>query len=706
MRRLGTFLLVIVAGTVLVLSSLALLAPQVTTLLEANAVATADAIDLDPLAQRSVVLAADGSVLTYLLVEENRVSISLDEVSQTFIDTLLAIEDNRFYDHDGINVRATARALLENVSAGGVEQGGSTITQQLVKNALVGSEQSLERKVQEAVLARRLEDQMTKDEILERYLNTVYLGNSTYGVQAAAELYFGVAAADLDLAQSALLVGMIQNPVGLDPFLHPEDAKERRAEVLNRLLAIGDIEEDVATYVKATPIPTEGFRVSSRPKDYFVEEVKERLLADERLGATQSERYNAVFRGGLTIRTTVEPRLQQLADEAVREVLPDTGGTFTASIVSIDPRNGAVRAMVGGPGFGQAQYNIATQGVGRQAGSSFKPFVLATILEQGNPVVDTVNGRGPCTFPNPGGQESIYEVENFDRDRGGTADLRQQTLRSSNCAYVRLGIIAGLQNVMNTAARLGISTQLRPELSASLGANEVRPIDMASAYGVFANDGVRFEPYYVEEVRDRDGNLLFGGPADGERVLDEGVARNVTSILADNVQRGTGTRARFPDGRRAAGKTGTTQDHSDAWFVGYTKELSTAVWMGSPLGRVTMENVGGVRRVTGGSFPASMWQAFMGPALEPYAPIPFAEPPPPPPQVRPKQLLIPGERAEPSPAPQPRRRPPTTTTAGPTSTTQTTATTAAPATTTTTAAPVATAQAPPPPPAPPATGEG
>ena len=670
MRRLGTFLLVIVAGTVLLLSSLALLAPQVTTLLDANAVATADAIDLDPLAQRSVVLAADGSILTYLLVEENRVSISLDEVSQTFIDTLLAIEDNRFYDHDGINVRATARALLENVSAGGVEQGGSTITQQLVKNALVGSEQSLERKVQEAVLARRLEDQMTKDEILERYLNTVYLGNSTYGVQAAAELYFGVAAADLDLGQSALLVGMIQNPVGLDPFLHPQDAEERRAEVLNRLLAIEQIEEDVATYVKATPIPTEGFRVSSRPKDYFVEEVKERLLADERLGATQSERYNAVFRGGLTIRTTVEPRLQQLADEAVNEVLPDTGGTFTASIVSIDPRNGAVRAMVGGPGFGEAQYNIATQGAGRQAGSSFKPFVLATILEQGNPVIDTVNGRGPCTFPNPGGTPPVYVVENFDLERGSTADLRQQTLRSSNCGYVRLGIIAGIQNALNTAARLGISTQLRPELSASLGTNEVRPIDMASAYGVLANDGIRLDPYYIEEVRDREGNLLFGGPSEARRVMDEGVARTVTSVLRDNVERGTGTRAMFPDGRDAAGKTGTTQDSADAWFVGYTKELSTAVWMGSPVGRVPMENVAGVRRVTGGTFPARMWQAFMGPALQPYEPLPFAEPPPP---GKSKLLKIPGEAPEPVPTTQPRRRPTTTTTAGPATTTTTTA---------------------------------
>ena len=627
MKRLVRFVFVVLCGALLMTASLGMLAPQVETLLDANQVGEAEVIDLSPLAQRSVVLAADGSLLTYLLVEENRVSVPLDEVSQTFIDTLLSIEDQRFYEHDGINLRATARALLENVNAGGVEQGGSTITQQLVKNALVGSEQSLERKVEEAVLARRLEDQMTKNEILERYLNTVYLGNSTYGVQAAAELYYGVDAKDLDVGQAAMLVGLIQNPEDRNPFKHPEAARRRRDEVVERLRTVGQIDEAVAEYLKATALPTEGFVFSSRPKDYFVEEVKERLLRDERLGATQTERYNALYRGGLTIRTTVDPRLQRLADEAVTSVLPDTGGQFTASIVSIDPRSGAVRAMVGGPGFGKAQYNIATQGIGRQTGSSFKPFVLTSILEQGHSVVDTVDGSGPCEFPNPGGEVETYPVENFERARGGVADLRTQTLRSSNCGYVRLGIIAGPDRVVETAKRLGVTRQdLAVQLSASLGTNEVRPVDMASAYGTFANDGVHFDPYYVQEVTDRDGKVLLQGPSAGEQVLDPGIARTVTSVLADNVRSGTGTRAQFPDDRPAAGKTGTTQDSADAWFVGYTPELSTAVWMGSPVDRTPMTNVGGIR-VTGGTYPARMWQAFMGPALEPYAHLPFGEPP-------------------------------------------------------------------------------
>ena len=699
MSRLTRFAFVILSGAILLIASLVLLAPNVGTVLGANRVAAAEAIDLDPLAQRSVVLAADGTLLTYLLVEENRVSIELDQASQTFIDTLLAVEDERFYEHDGINVRATARALLENVDAGGVEQGGSTITQQLVKNALVGSEQSLERKVQEAVLARRLEDQMTKDEILERYLNTVYLGNSTYGVQAASELYFGISAMDLDQAQAAMLVGMIQNPEDLNPFAHPEAARERRDEVVDRLLAVDRINEPVARIVKATTLPSEGFAFSSRPKDYFVEEVKEELLDDVRLGATPQDRYNTLYRGGLTIRTTVEPRLQQLADEAVAEVLPDTGGKFTASIVSIDPRNGAVRAMVGGPGFDEAQYNIATQGAGRQTGSSFKPFVLASILEQGGSVRDTVDGAGPCTFPNPGSDPVFYEVENFEGSRGSTADLRQQTLRSSNCAYVRLGIIAGPQKVVDMAKRLGVTTPLTPVLSSALGTNDVRPIDMASAFGTFANDGVHFQPYYVEDVLDREGNVVIDGPTTGERVLDEGIARTVTSLLADNVRSGTGTRARFADRRDAAGKTGTTSDYADAWFVGYTPELSTAVWMGSPRGNEDkMTNVGGIR-VTGGSYPARMWQAFMGPALEPYEPLSFSDPPA---AKAGKALRLPGEAEERPRSPRSRTPPSTPATTVPVSDEVTTTTTMTTAPAPTTSAPI---DPDPPPTAPPGGGD-
>ncbi|HEV2766830.1 MAG TPA: penicillin-binding transpeptidase domain-containing protein, partial [Acidimicrobiales bacterium] len=352
----------------------------------------------------------------------------------------------------------------------------------------------------------------------------------------------------------------------------------------------------------------------------------------------------AVFRGGLTIRTTLDRRLQGIAEEAVASTLPDTGGQFTAALVSVQPGTGAVRALVGGPGFEQAKYNIATQGVGQQPGSAFKPFVLATALEQGLSPQSTINGRGPCPFPNPGGIPDPYEAENFEGSAGGVVTLAQATHRSVNCAYVRLGLIAGLEEVAATATRMGITTPLDPVLSLPLGSKEVRPLDMAAAYATFAADGMHFSPYLVEEVLDKHGKVLFAGKTPGERAISESTARQATDVMSGVVSGGTATAARFPDGRPAAGKTGTTSDYSDAWFAGYVPQLATAVWMGSPQGNVPMRDVGGIR-VTGGSYPAQIWQAFMGPAL---AGEPIVAFPPPPPEGRVEFLRLPGEAPPPS----------------------------------------------------------
>ncbi|MDP9453615.1 MAG: transglycosylase domain-containing protein, partial [Actinomycetota bacterium] len=362
----------------LVAVSVALLAAAAVGMLQAGRTAPVSEIDLNPLPQRSVVRASDGSVLAVLHREQNRKSIPLAEVPQVVVDTVLAVEDTAFYEHGGMDLRATARALVTNVSAGDVLQGGSTITQQLVKNALLTPKQDLGRKVEEAVLAIRLEEQMTKDEILERYLNTVYFGNGAYGVQAAAEMYFGVDAAELGQGEAAFLAGLIRNPIGYDPFLEPEAASERRSLVLDRLVTLGRIEPAEADRLRQAPLPSEpqNSELLPKPEDYFVEEVTQRLLADPRLGQTQTERYNALFLGGLTIKTTLDPRLQTLAEDAVAATIPDPAGEFTASVVSVDPATGAVRALVGGRGFQTDKYNIATQGVGQQPGSSFKPFVL------------------------------------------------------------------------------------------------------------------------------------------------------------------------------------------------------------------------------------------------------------------------------------------------------------------------------------------
>ena len=654
-HRLSRLASLILAGGALLAVTAALLSPAVGSVLAAHETAPVREIDLDALAQRSRVLDANGNLITYLYREENRQLIRLADVPLVLLDSVLQVEDEQFWQHNGINLRAIGRAFLTNVEAGDVRQGGSTITQQLVKNALLDPEQSLGRKVEEAVLAVRLEERMTKEEILERYLNTVYLGNGTYGVQAAAELYFGVDARELDRAQSAFLAGLIRNPVGYDPFVDPEASLERRDLVVDVLAEQGSITDEEAETIKATPIPAEPFELVPKPRDYFLQEVVADLLEDPRLGETQSERYTAIFRGGLTIKTTFDPERQWMATAAVNDTLPDTDGTFTAALIAVEPGTGAVRAMVGGPGFEEAKYNIATDGAGRQPGSSFKPIVLAAALEKGISPKSTINGAAPCKLPNKGGTPDPWEVDNYEGSRGVVMDLATATHKSMNCAYARLALVTGLSRVSRMAEKLGITTPMPQVPSMALGSLEVRPIDMAAAFATFANDGVYAEPYIVDEVLDRDGKVLLRHEPETRRAISVQTARTMNQILTGVVTKGTGTRARFADRRPTAGKTGTTSSHADAWYVGYTPQLSTAVWMGSPTGTEDkMTNVGGIK-VTGGSYPARIWQAFMGPAMDGLDPVPFPEPEEE--AEKGEYLHIAGEPDKPSP---PRPRPTTT----------------------------------------------
>jgi penicillin-binding protein 1A len=645
MARLVRYLVVLLLAGALTATTLVLAAPGVAAVFTGGDAGDSKAIDLDPLSERSVVLAADGSTIG-VLRDENRVSVPLGEVPKVVVDTVLAIEDEDFYVHDGVNIRATFRALLTNAEAGEVRQGGSTITQQLVKNALLSPEQNLSRKIEEAVLARRLEDTMSKDEILERYLNTVFLGNRAYGIQAASEMYFNKPVQEAGPVEAAFLAGLIRNPVGYDPLTRPEAARDRRNLVLERMVELHKLERPAADLFKQVPIPTQVFD-NSPERDYFVEEVRRRLLQDERLGETPQERENLILRGGLVIRTTLDPRLQDLAEQAVASQLPDTGGRFAAAMASVDSQTGAVRALVGGPGFDNFEYDIATQGVGRQPGSSFKPFVLAAALETGLiGARDTIRGSEPCRFEPedfPDWLSAEWDPQNYEGTRGGTLDLYGATKYSLNCAYARLILLIGPDRAMDMAQRLGITTNLDPPVpSSALGSREVYPLDMASAYSTFATEGVRHRPFLVAEVTDRNGEVLLRGRDRGRRVITADLARTVTDILRGPVSSGgTGASANF--GRPVAGKTGTSNRSADAWFVGFTPQLSTAVWMGSPEGRVPMENVGGRARVTGGSFPAAIWRAFMAPAHDGLPVIDFAEPPPAPPS---KYLAVgPDDRA-------------------------------------------------------------
>jgi len=582
------------------------------------------------------VFAADGSLMTTFHAEENRDPVKFADVPPGVVNAILDTEDSKFWDHHGVNPWATARALFSDSSAGGIKQGGSTITQQLVKNTLLTNERTVSRKVKEAVLAVRLENELTKQQILERYLNTVYFGNGAYGIKTAAQVYFGVPVQQLTRIQGALLAGLINNPDGEDPFRSPERAKARRDFVLDRMVANGHLTRPEAEAGKKVPMPTDKIPVLSPDgqDSYFIEEVKQRLLNEPSLGDTPQARYNAVFRGGLRIYTTLDPSFQQDAKQAVANHLPDENGTWTGALVSVDTHTGAVRALVGGPGFDRSQYRIATEGPGRQPGSSFKPIVLAAALKEGFNIHAGVDGTTPCAFANPGSDP--YIVKNTESTESGYFDLTSAMAQSINCAYVRLGIKVGLDKVVTMAKQLGIETPLNPYLSLSLGAQEARPIDMAGVYATFANDGVHHRPYLVDHIVDRTGKTIFKGGDKGTPVLTPNKAHELLVALRAVVTQGTGVAAALPD-RQAAGKTGTSESNGNAWFDGVTPQLTTVVWMGSPTGNVPMTNVCGTTAsgnfvcpgiVYGATLPAPIWHDYMTAALAGQVAIDFPAPDP------------------------------------------------------------------------------
>ena len=555
-------------------------------------------VSLDELAIRSYVYDSDRR--------------NLDDISEEVKNSVIAIEDENFYLHTGVDLSAVFRAGLENVGAGGITQGGSTITQQLIKNLVVGNKVEAERKLQEMAMAKRLEQQMDKDEILNLYLNTVYFGQGAYGVQAAAEVYWGLDAADLGWGEAALLAALISNPSSYDPINNPLRALRQRGIVLNRLAELGYITTEQADAYHLQLLPKEVNEIELPPKSYFVEEVKQQLLDDPRyLGGSPDERFNLVFNGGLSIYTTFDPVAQRQAESAVAQTLAEYnegehgGVEATMALAAVEPDTGAVRAVVGGPGFAQdeEEFNLATQGE-RQPGSAFKTFVMVTLFEQGHQPSDRISGRGPCQIPNPGGVPDPYVANNFASSPGQVDTITNQIRVSSNCAFLRLGRVAGIEPVIDTASKMGITTELEPVASLPLGSEEVHPIDMASAYGVIGTGGIRYEPYFIERIVDRQGNVLYSHELSGQRVVTERSACWANEVLENNMVNGTGRRAQIPN-QVAAGKTGTTEESADAWFVGFSPYLAAAVWLGNPNERIPM------RGVTGSSYPAVAWGRFM-----------------------------------------------------------------------------------------------
>lgn len=582
--------------------------------------ATARDLPLAPLESKeqagSMVYADDGkTVLAELTGPEFRQPVNLDQVSKPMITAVLDTEDHDFYLHGGFDITSIVRAMLHDVSGPGL-QGGSTIPQQLAKQLYLSSTHSLSRKIKEVVLADRLERHYGKNQILQAYLNTVYLGNGAYGVQAAAETYFHEPASRLDLAQSALLAGMIQDPTGDDPAMHPDSASDRRGEVLQRMVTYRDITPAEAFSASKAPLPKpQPPPIPSLPSaSYYVAQVRDELLgAGSPLGSTYAERYQQLFEGGLRIYTNLDPSEQADAEDAVAVDTPANDGGFEEAMVSIDPGTGRVRALIGGSAG--SKFDIITQGT-RQPGSGFKIFTLLAALEKGYSIYDTVDGDSPCGVKFPGNSSlAVNPIRNYSSSEGGVYTLVKATANSVNCAYIRLAHEVGLSNVVAMAQRFGISeVSSKDDIIPSMviGSIAVHPLEMAAAYAALANGGVYHTPSFVDRVVDSTGSLIFQDHHQGKRVVSTQIAAEADQAFQAVVQYGTGSAANLSN-RQVAGKTGTTDNNVDAWFNGYTPQLESTVWIGNIQGEVPIV-IGGAP-VFGADYPARTWHDFTAAAL-------------------------------------------------------------------------------------------
>jgi penicillin-binding protein 1A len=568
---------------------------------------------IPPLPQTSMLFDDQGHLIRVLHAGENRVLIPLSQVPPLVRQAVVAIEDARFYSHHGVDLKAVARAAIADARAGRPVQGGSTITEQLVKITITGSDRTLSRKFKDAVLAYELEGRYTKAQILELYLNTVYFGEGAYGVQAAAQTYFSRPASELTLTQGALLAGLIQSPSGYDPVFHAGAALSRRNQVLARMEQLQMIASATERQAAAEPV---GLKVSDNtdkyPAPYFVDYVERWFLSNPAFGATYDDRYHLLFEGGLRISTTIDMRLQEMAERAVHEILIAKSDPYAAMTV-LDPRNGNLVAMVGGRGYFSkdpyAKLNLATGGsTGRQAGSTFKAFTLVTALQRGISPQQVFAAPPSIQIPVPHGPP--WPVSNFEGSSYGSMTLEQATVNSVNTVYAQVVMRVGPANVAATAARMGIASHLEVVPSITLGTSDVNTVEMASAFGTLADEGYHAPVTAVTKITDAAGKVIYQADQKPKLVVQPAVAYQADQILQEVVQQGTGVQAAID--RPTAGKTGTTQDYADAWFVGFIPQMVAAVWVGYPKGRVSMvEPRTRIPAVLGGTWPAEIWHAFM-----------------------------------------------------------------------------------------------
>ncbi|WP_347278207.1 penicillin-binding protein 1A [Leptolyngbya sp. FACHB-541] len=551
--------------------------------------------------ETSYVYDINGTLLDSIHDEVNRDVVDLNSISPDLKRAVIAIEDSQFFSHHGINPGSIARAFLANLEEGRTVEGGSTLTMQLVKNLFLTPERSLSRKVAEAVLALRLEQVFTKDQILEMYLNQVYWGHNTYGVETAAQSYFNKSASELTLAESAMMAGLIQAPESYSPFLDYQLARQRQSVILSRMRRLNWITAEEEATARQQPLrlgQVTSFRASQAP--YVTEAVLQEL--NERFG------QDSVIKGGMRVQTTIDLKLQRIAEETVTrgyQTIRRRGlNADQMALVAVDPRTHFVKAMVGGVDYNNSQYNRAIQAI-RQPGSAFKPFVYYVAFASGKYRPDSIINDTPVSYPD--GYET-YSPQNYGGGFSGPITLRSALEQSRNVPAVRLGQSVGLNRVIEVVRTLGITSPIEPVTSLPLGSVDLTPLEMAAAYATFASGGWQSQTTFIVQVTDSTGKTLLDNTPQPQLVLDPWAVASLNDVLQGVVTRGTATSARLD--RPAAGKTGTTSSERDIWFVGYVPQLSVAVWIGNddyrPIG------IG----ATGGGYVAPIWRDFMQQALQ------------------------------------------------------------------------------------------
>ncbi|MBM4314693.1 MAG: PBP1A family penicillin-binding protein [Deltaproteobacteria bacterium] len=551
------------------------------------------------------VYADNGELIDEFFLEDRKV-IKYEDIPKIVIQAFVAAEDARFFQHKGFDMQSMSRAFFKNLEAGRIVQGGSTITQQVAKVLYLSPERSYIRKIKEALLAYKIDKYLSKEEIITLYLNHIYLGHGTYGIEAASQAYFGKSARELTLAEAALLAGLPKAPSSYSPYLHPDRAYQRQAYVLSRMLEDEYITKTQKDQALSTKIRFRSIKPKDKIAPYFIENV--RRYVQEKYGS------DVLYKEGLEVYTTLNIQMQKAAREAVEQGLKELEerqnfekGLVQGALFAMDPKSGAIRSMVGGRDFNRSEFNRATQSR-RQPGSAFKPLIYTAAFDKGM-TPSTVIVDAPIVYPDPSSPDGVWKPKNFDEKFLGPTTLHNALVQSRNIITIKVLEEIGIDYATAYAANMGISSPVSRNLSIALGTSGVTLQELVRAYGVLANEGRRVQPFFIKKIVDRTGHLFEETQTKVEQVIDPRIAFITSYVMQDVVESGTGQRVRRL-GRPVAGKTGTTDDTRDAWFLGFTPTLVAGVWVGfdqeRPLGRLEV----------GGRAAAPIWLYFAEKALD------------------------------------------------------------------------------------------